>query len=81
MKCGFIHLDVFPPKRIGTGLVNPHLVNKVPLHNAKVVMCCVMNAKQVIGLIFYREIISLGDENTANARWEPAGTVPVTRQR
>jgi hypothetical protein len=29
----------------------------------------------------YREIISLGDENTANARWEPAGTVPVTRQR
>jgi hypothetical protein len=29
----------------------------------------------------YREIISLGDENTANARWEPAGTVTVTRQR
>jgi hypothetical protein len=29
---------------------------------------------------YYREIISLGDENTANARWEPAGTVPVTRQ-
>jgi hypothetical protein len=24
----------------------------------------------------YREIISLRDENTANARWEPAGTVP-----
>jgi hypothetical protein len=32
-------------------------------------------------VIIYREIISLGDENTANARWEPAGTVPVTRQR
>jgi hypothetical protein len=22
----------------------------------------------------YREIINLGDENTANARWEPAGS-------
>jgi hypothetical protein len=32
-------------------------------------------------MYIYTEIISLGDENTANARWEPAGTVPVTRQR
>jgi hypothetical protein len=31
--------------------------------------------------VYYREIISLRDENTANARWEPAGTVPVMRQR
>jgi hypothetical protein len=40
----------------------------------------VLERLYVIYIYIYREIISLGDENTANARWEPAGTFPVTRQ-
>jgi hypothetical protein len=40
-----------------------------------------LSYKRLSSYPLYREIISLGDENTANARWEPAGTVPVTRQR
>jgi hypothetical protein len=30
----------------------------------------------IIDIVTYREIISLGDENTANARWEPAAQSP-----
>jgi hypothetical protein len=49
MKHGFIYIDMFPPKIICTG---------VPLHDVKVGVWYTVNAKLIIGPIFYTETIN-----------------------
>jgi hypothetical protein len=47
-------MEMFPHKIIGPGVM---LIHKDPLHDIKVGTWCAMNAKLIIGPLFYSETI------------------------
>jgi hypothetical protein len=55
--CAWIWLDILL-NSVCWSPFNLHLTHEVSLHDVKDGMCCAMNAKQIIGPIFYVEIIN-----------------------
>jgi hypothetical protein len=48
---------MFPPKIIGAGILLIHIIHEVPLHDVKFGLWYAINAKRIIGPIFYAETI------------------------
>jgi hypothetical protein len=57
--CFHLHGHVISQNSQYRSSVNPHLIHKVPLHQAKMGVWCAVNAKWIIGPIFFPETVQI----------------------